>query len=91
MKIAILILAHKDQPQLEFLIKQLQHPSFNIYLHLEILLARGDDFFGQLLWSNLAFSRKICLVGSCHSLPHMKDIVHYTQLSLHRGLGVGNY
>jgi hypothetical protein len=35
MKIAILILAHKDQPQIEFLIKQLQHPSFNIYLHLD--------------------------------------------------------
>jgi hypothetical protein len=35
MKIAILILAHKDQQQLEFLINQLQHPSFNIYLHLD--------------------------------------------------------
>ena len=35
MKIAILILAHKERPQIEFLINQLQHPSFNIYLHLD--------------------------------------------------------
>lgn len=35
MKIAILILAHKNRSQIELLINQLQHPSFNIYLHLD--------------------------------------------------------
>lgn len=40
MKIAILILAHKDRSQIELLINQLQHPSFNIYLHLD----RNADF-----------------------------------------------
>lgn len=35
MKIAILILAHKNRSQIEILINQLQHPFFNIYLHLD--------------------------------------------------------
>ena len=35
MKIAILILAHKELSQIEYLIKQLQYPAFNIYLHLD--------------------------------------------------------
>lgn len=35
MRIAILIIAHKNKAQLELLIRQLQHPSFQIYLHLD--------------------------------------------------------
>jgi hypothetical protein len=35
MKIAFLIIAHKNKPQIELLINQLQHPSFKTYLHLD--------------------------------------------------------
>ncbi len=35
MKIAILILAHKSKEQLNFLIKQFNHPNYRVYLHLD--------------------------------------------------------
>lgn len=35
MKIAILILAHKNREQLDYLISFFQHPSFRVYLHLD--------------------------------------------------------
>jgi core-2/I-Branching enzyme len=35
MKIAHLILAHKDPPQLERLIKALRHPAFDFYIHVD--------------------------------------------------------
>ena len=35
MKVAVLILAHRNKPQLKRLISVLKHPSVDIYIHLD--------------------------------------------------------
>ena len=47
MKVAALILAHKNKSQLERLISVLQHPSIDIYIHLDKKSQLSPDDFSQ--------------------------------------------
>lgn len=57
MRIAHLILAHKNPDQLEMLVKALQHPSFHIFIHVD---AKADQSAFEFLvkYPNLSFVKK---------------------------------
>src|ERR1700755_343088 len=53
MKIAFLILAHKNPKQLQRLLNALQHPSFHFYIHID---AKTDaEPFKYLIDNNITF------------------------------------
>ncbi|MFT4153083.1 beta-1,6-N-acetylglucosaminyltransferase [Parafilimonas sp.] len=58
MKIAFLILGHKNPKQLQMLLHALQHPAFHFYVHIDKKADAGPFQYLSSLFSNVSFIKK---------------------------------